>query len=376
MYEIVRYTAEFKDRVVRLQTHLWSSDLAVNAAYLEWKYERNPYADSPAIYLALHHGEPVGMRGLFGASWQVGQPPRTFAGPCAGDLVIAPEHRNRGLSEQIMDAAARDIVDAPYPFVFNLSASLVTQFASLRTGWKSAGPLETAHWRAPERPAEARLRRYAERLPYLWRFAARSGDPFHALDRNARRHRGGRRRSVVVEPRPWAGPMAALVAELGGDGRIRHVRDWRYLEWRFQNPLSAYRFLYWTGAELEGYLVLQAPARRPGGLVSIVDWEARDNTVRAGLLDAALVWGRFDDIAVWTDMLPAEARGLLLDAGFVAAPPAGSIGTAFRTKAVRPTVLVKPVRPGATAQRDWDIDGRSVLELGSWDLRMVYSDSV
>jgi hypothetical protein len=181
---------------------------------------------------------------------------------------------------------------------------------------------------------------------------------------------------MVVEPTPRAGPMAALVAELGGDGRIQHVRDRRYLEWRFQNPLSAYRFLYWAGgAELEGYLVLQAPARRLGGVVSIVDWEARDDTVRAGLLDAALAWGRFDDIAVWTDALPATARGLLFDAGFVAAPPAGSIGTAFRTKAVRPTVLVKPVRPGAMAPRDWDVDGRSLLDLGSWDLRMIYSDT-
>jgi hypothetical protein len=66
---------------------------------------------------------------------------------------------------QIMDAAARDIVDAPYPFVFNLSASLATQLASLRTGWKSAGPLETAHWRAPERPAGCSSARTKHRPP-------------------------------------------------------------------------------------------------------------------------------------------------------------------------------------------------------------------
>jgi GNAT superfamily N-acetyltransferase len=375
MYEIVRYTPALKERVVRLQRELWSADLDVNAAYLEWKYERNPYADSPAIYLALHDGEPVGMRGLFGARWEVGRPPRAFAGPCAGDLVIAPEHRNRGLSERIMDAAARDIVDAPYPFVFNLSASLATQLASLRTGWKSAGPLETARWHAPERWAEARVMRYAGRLPYLWRFAARAARPFHALDRHGRRHRGGRHRQVILERAPRPDPMSTLVAEVGGDGRIRHVRDRRYFEWRFQNPLSAYRFLYWMSGELEGYLVLQAPAHRPGGLVTIVDWEARDTRVLAELLEAALGWGRFDDLIVWTSTLPAEGHALLFDSGFVAVATTESIGQAFRTKAVRPTVLVRAVRPGVAPARDWQVDGRPVLDLASWDLRMVYSDS-
>ncbi len=41
-YEIIKYSLEFKSQVLELQTHLWSPDLALNAAHLEWKYERNP----------------------------------------------------------------------------------------------------------------------------------------------------------------------------------------------------------------------------------------------------------------------------------------------------------------------------------------------
>jgi hypothetical protein len=213
--------------------------------------------------------------------------------------------------------------------------------------------------------------RYAERLPYLWRFAARATRPFHALDRNGRRRAG----QVTLERTPWPGRMAALVADLGGDGRIRHVRDRGYFEWRFQNPLSTYRFLYWMSAELEGYLVLHAPAHRPGGPVSLIDWEARDRRVLAGLLEAALTWGRFGDLSVWTAAVPAGGRALLRDSGFVAAPTTESIGHAFRTKRLRPTLLATAVGAGATTAQEWTVDGRRVLDLESWDLRMVYSDS-
>ena len=42
-YEFVRYQPDLKGQVVELQTHLWSPSLALNTAYFEWKYERNPY---------------------------------------------------------------------------------------------------------------------------------------------------------------------------------------------------------------------------------------------------------------------------------------------------------------------------------------------
>ena len=73
-YEIVKYTPEFKGQVVELQKHLWGADVALNAAYLEWKYEQNPYEDTPLIHLALCGGEVVGMIGRFGGRWQIGRP--------------------------------------------------------------------------------------------------------------------------------------------------------------------------------------------------------------------------------------------------------------------------------------------------------------
>ena len=45
-YAISRYRPEHKPQVAELQKDLWSSDTRLNTAYLEWKYEQNPYLDS------------------------------------------------------------------------------------------------------------------------------------------------------------------------------------------------------------------------------------------------------------------------------------------------------------------------------------------
>jgi hypothetical protein len=69
-FEIIQYSRAVKETVLELQTDLWSSDRALNAAYLEWKYESNPYEKEPLIYLAMNQGRAVGMRGAFATKWR------------------------------------------------------------------------------------------------------------------------------------------------------------------------------------------------------------------------------------------------------------------------------------------------------------------
>ena len=110
-YEILKYRPELKDQILQLQTHLWSPDLALNAAYFEWKYLQNPYSDVPLISVALYDGQVVGMRGMMGAAWQRGLASPVELCPCAADVVIAPQHRNRGLFPVLTRAALQDAAD-------------------------------------------------------------------------------------------------------------------------------------------------------------------------------------------------------------------------------------------------------------------------
>jgi hypothetical protein len=223
----------------------------------------------------------------------------------------------------------------------------------------------------PTHRAARRLRNVVTKLPVL----GRSGDalrsfgavvahtPFNALDYRARRSGTSRHLSLAQAPRVET--MADLVRRIGHDGRLRHVRDDVYLGWRFRNPLHAYRFLFWDGDGLEGYLVLQASRFGSRHVVNIVDWEATCPSVGAELLRAAVEWGQFPNVAVWTASLSVDMFNELQAAGFVSMDE-GPLGRYL------PSVLVRGVREDQRIA-ELALGGRRLLDAATWDMRMVYS---
>lgn len=373
-FEIVQYTPALKETLVELQTHLWSSDRALNAAYLEWKYERNPYSSEPLIWLAMNQGKAVGMRGVFATKWQVGSTGHTLLIPYPDDLVIDPKYRNQGLIAKIMNVLLNDLSKRGFGFVLNLSAGPVTTLSSLAMGWQSTGSMEPMTLKGPD-PLGLKLRQKLSKTPLLWRlvqgsrspYSKTQKDPFLKLDRKQRfgqKFRNG----FSVERLPQPEAMAALVNRLAYDGRLRHVRDVEYLKWRFQNPLRSYRFLFaWKEGQLRGYLVLQSyvsdlsDKRR----VNLVDWEGEDLETKAQLLQTAVQQGQFQDLFTWAGTFSSEVKQILQGAGFVPIEQT-------REQKYRNYVLVRRTEdrvPGS----DWVVAGKNLLEMNNWDLRLIYS---
>ena len=360
-YEIVKYRPELKSQVVELQTHLWSPDLDVNAAYLEWKYEQNPYSDTQLIYMALHGEKVVGMMGMYGPRWQIGHSSQVLPVLCPGDLVVAPEHRRRGLFTRITETALNDLASG-HTYAFTLDAGRTSLPGFLAMGWRSIGSLQTMY----RESISHRVSKYAGKRLFL--SSAEKEHPFHSLDRNCEQRRLEISPCVSVQQTPRPEAMAELVERIGNDGRIRHVRNQQYFAWRFQNPLSLYRFLFWEDARLEGYLILQTSVYTDRVRVSIVDWEANNMQVRADLLQAAIQRGNFVDLRTWSATLPPEAKTLLQNSGFNSLDETGSITGSYST------VLVRPVHD-EMLKADWVFAGRRLLDLANWKLRMIYSDA-
>jgi len=351
-YEIVKYRPEFKNQIIELQTHLWSPDLAANTAYLEWKYEQNPYLDTTLIYLALYAGKVVGMRGMYGAKWEIGHPSQTLPVVCAGDSVTAPEHRKCGLYKRITKVALNDLDNIGYRYIFSLSTGPITLPSSLSMGWRSVGSLQTMIREARQRTVSSSKEQHS----------------FSYLDRNVTERRLEVSPYVSLERTARTEAMAELVEQIGNDGRIRHSRDQQYFAWRFKNPLSQYRFLYWEDSGLDGYLVLQMSVYRDRSRVRIVDWEATNTQVRADLLQAAIDLVAFDVLTIWSATLPDEAKMLLQNSGFTYLEEIESI------KRHSFTILLRPVHD-QMPKADWVLDNRRSLDLTNWDLRMIYSDA-
>jgi hypothetical protein len=360
-YEIVPYAPRFDAQIAELQTHLWCRDPARNAAYFHWKYGENPYFPEPLIRLATWRGRVVGMRGMIGTLWQVDGADSAHLFPHGDDLVIAPEHRNRRLVSEIMRSLLAEASRRGFPFALSLSAGAVTFVASLAAGWRSAGSFQPVRLKAPP------PRRLARRVPGVarlerWLRVRPARDPFARLDREGSRTGPV---SLSADPRPDA--MAALVARLPWDGRIRHVRDATYFAWRLRNPFREYRFIFAGGEELEGYLVLHHSRadRADAERVWIADWEATNETVRERLLATALAWGRFSFVRAWAAAAPESAAHQLRARGF--APLPGE-GIKWRSEGLLVRALGERDPP-----RPWRVGNRDLLDIADWDVRMLYS---
>jgi GNAT superfamily N-acetyltransferase len=338
---VVGYEESWRDDLLRLESALWGSDPATNAAHLEWKYRRNPYLPEGDVLLAVEGGRLVGATGLYGTRWEAGDPAEALTVYCKADTVVNPAWRGRGIAGLLHDAMPRHLAGRGRGYLVGTSPSVETAAASLHRGWGATDPIEIA-----VRPPRRR----------------RVADPFARLDRR----RPGRA-GVTVTDRPRTGPMAALVAALPWDGRIRHVRDEGWFAWRFDNPLSAFRFLYAGDGDLDGYLVLHThrlPERRSG--VTVVDWEATDDDVAAALLDLAVEAGRGLPLVAATTGLPEERRRLLAARGFVA-PTEG-------IHAVPRPLLVLRLDDDLPPE-GWTLGGRRLLRLADWAWREAYSDN-
>lgn len=348
-YKVVQYSPDLKNQVLELQKHLWNEDITVNNAYFTWKYERNPYLDIPLIYLAMCDERVVGMRGMIGAKWEIDHLSEKFLIPCAGDTVIAPEHRNRGLFTMIMKAALKDLGKRGFGYIFNVSPGPVTLLGSLTIGFRGVGPLQNM------------IRNTKQGKDIL------IDNPFNLLDANFKEARCRVSSKVVIGSKAKPKAMAGLIDRIESTYRIRHVRDGEYFSWRFKNPLCQYRFLFWEDKALEGYLVLQTPSYTNSGIVKIVDWEGTSPEVKADLLKASVDLGGFDKLIIWSATLPKTEKNVLQNFGFVEDTADVSLTN------YRQYVLVRAVQD-KMLNMDWILANRRLLDLINWDLRMIYSD--
>ena len=378
--KFVQYRPELRNDVLNLTKHLWGPNSSGNAAYLDWKYRDNPNLGwkSPLIFLALDDGKVIGMRGVHATRLEAdGNEGQVI--PCFGDTVVSPEFRGRRLLTPLTELAIATLEKMGYHYLLGVSNIPATYFHLLKLGWKPAVyymPQQRFSWRLRWLSRGYRL---ARRLPIVadWASAirqktsqsrsimfAKDDGVFADLDENSAS--GEPSISVATDARPEA--MADLIRRLGGDGRIRQVRDVPYLDWRYKNPHADYRFFFHGYPEIRGYVVVHSRRFDNFGGVNLVDWEATTSDVRRDLLRAALNWGRFKSVTTWSQGLQDETLNLLHKEGF------RSKNEWEAVKAYRPGILI---RSFSTQNYDESaIVGRRCLFRGDdWDLRMLYSDS-
>lgn len=352
-YQFIKYEPDLKAQLMELQRHQWAVGMEHHFAYFNWKYERNPYISSPIIRIAMQGKKAVGMLGMFGTKWQYGDEGKTAVWPCAADGVVAPEHRKRGLFVELMRLILQDLAHDDYTHAVALSAGAQSYPGLVKTGWRDIGPMKRMRRKSPVPQT-----RFEKILASLKR-----QEPFHVLDKHKKDC--GEAAPIAVESFPHPQAMAELVRRLHIDSRIRHVRDAEYYTWRFQNPLSRYRFLFWQREQLEGYLVLQAGIGMNTPSATIIEWEATRESVKKDLLQTVIHHGGFLRLNAWSSMLPKSDTLTLCETGFQFIKDT----TGSRDN----PVLIRPTLENAE-EKNWFLEERSLIDLCNWDLQLVCSD--
>jgi hypothetical protein len=189
------------------------------------------------------------------------------------------------------------------------------------------------------------------------------------VDRKYKNNNGKYSKYISIDMSPKSNEMTALIERIGYDGRLRHVRDQQFFNWRFKNPSSRYRFLYFSrDSNLEGYLILRASPDLSRKAITIVDLEAVDNQTRIELLKAAVDLCRNSLLIIWADSLSPETRSVLEQLGF-------SFSVESRNDLpTHPSILIYAFHKDST-DSPFIFSGMNLLDRKNWDLRAIYSDS-
>jgi len=106
-YAVRRYHEGDANAIVALHNDVWGGDRSV--AWFRWKYLDNPAADEVTVSVVTHDGELVGIAGLVPVRMRVDG--EEGLGALAGDLVVHPDHRRRGVFTRLFGSLFGRSVD-------------------------------------------------------------------------------------------------------------------------------------------------------------------------------------------------------------------------------------------------------------------------
>ena len=375
-YEITPLRPELLEHVAKLARRMRGRTVAQQIAYFDWKYLRNPYISEPLMYLALHKGRAVGMRGFYGTCWQAGKTGRRYVFPAASDSAIDEEHRSGDLYRALNETALAEARRRGFTHLVNLSSTPEHGLTAMLTfGWKGIVPHDVMSIGEPEGPPIDRGPRVRRRVPAPVRTALRLGRRqvqrlarpgphlFATLDRSVLAQGDGS--SPTIRVTQSAAELADVAARVPIDERLQLVRDESFFKWRFANPLASYRFVISEVVGQWGYLVLYA--RPSPATVLVLDWQATSEEAEDKLIATALDRGQLARVSAWSASLSHRQVETLKARGFAPAQPTGA-------ERRRKALLVRPVSDAGDDEQ-WELDGLRLDAASSWNVTATGSDA-
>lgn len=350
-YEIVPYGPSMQDGVVDLLKYLWGDNKEGNLSYFKWRYDENPYADSPAGIVALHKGEVAGFRGYFATRWQVAGRNNNIIILCPGDTCVHPAHRLKGLSVKMGKAADREY-SMRHKIFFNFSSTKKSM-----PGYRKMGfyPLVNKSY----------LTRYS--LPGLVRFVLQEKK---VIMPDPGRVAFGKFGDVLVSDRPMPGEMSAVIAGQNQPaGRITLFQGEDFFRWRFNNGRNRYLFYYHIRDGITaGYVVTgMLPGSQRG---YILDHAADEKGSLEAIFRHIINADHFDMLSAYDFSLNDSLSSILEELRF---KKDGMVQKGERYLQGECPLFIRPIDQ-RSVEEDWFIEGIDVRDISNWEIKGICSD--
>lgn len=339
-----KYKNEDKEQVLNLLGNaLWHFPQEERVAYFDWKYEQNPYTDSPLGFVCLDGEKIIAFRGYMLQPLSIAG--KIYYNAALADTVTDSSYRRMGLFSRITKFSLEELEKDPQIFVStNSSSGGPTLNGYLKLGWI---PLtERGH---------------------LFSFTWRSLFPKHQNSSNYSYTK--RNTQVVLTTECRATEIGNLALSKNPMNLISVYTDEKYVGWRYANPNAKYFFAYFYQDEkLKAYIVLKKIAERK---YDIVDYQCEEKRMLKTLLSKTHRWLNPMYILNWivnhNDIKTKEHSMGFVNLDFIL-----NRISKFKT----PPFLIRTTKTFQNEQ-DWTIDGKvDMKNIANWNLNKVVADEI
>lgn len=361
LYEIKRYQPVFKSDIINLLEYMWKGSENKRRKIFEWKYNKNPFLNEPYAYVALHDNKVIGFRGFFPTKFLFNNEVILMLSP--SDTIVNPTHRRKGLFNKMTKYAIKEISkDAKINFFLNLSSNQYSTPGYLKLGWEQV---------YPEFPISTKTltglflgkisgRNIYKKNKYFFNIA----DEILYRIWCKKLKIDGR---FEISTKIYSNSMAALFANQE-IGRLHHIKDSSYYNWRFKRPYINYimSYLWRNDGNLSAYLIF---IQKGEGHFMLVDYSYENPIALQTILSLFIKKTKANFVTTWGFAKSPNTKKTLKIAGFYSPKLLYKINSRY----IPLPFLVRPIDIVLTKE-SWKVQGRDIRDVNIWDLNPIDSD--
>lgn len=339
-----KYKEEDKEQVLALLgANLWHFPHEERLAYFNWKYEQNPYTESPLAFVCVDDDKIIAFRGYMLQPICIHG--KVFYNAALADTVTDANYRRMGLFSRITKYSIEEL---------DKDSSIV-----MSTNSSSGGPTLNGYLKLGWIPLTERKN--------LFSFSWRSFFPKKNIKQEYRRDK--KDCSILLSVECRASEMSTLAIENIRKDKISVHTDEGYCKWRFDNPISNFYFAYYYQ---KNRLVAYVVVKKIGGRkYDIVDFHYQSSKQLRCLISSLHRWLHPLFILDWTvNKNDAINRS----------PGVFSfVNLNFILKCINkfnvPPFLVRSTKMNQQ-DCDWILEGVDMRNIMNWNLHKIIADEI